>query len=241
MPFVRPDTVPFPSIWHRFERVKDGRTRKFFVQDATEDMFPFLLDHMVEAFCRNEPMCKSLDINSEPESIEGMEILWRHILEGKMVIVCFEEDPEIPGKPLRFVGCNMTYIAEKDDPTMDELIIGEKWKTIYDAVDFCGREGSKILKPDRYMGAMGLSVLQRFQGMSIGKEILDARIPLCKAFNIPWTVTCFTNIASQKLALKCKFQNLFEISYDDLEKVDPRFKFDIKSTKTIRQMYRQVE
>lgn len=60
MPFVRPDTVPFPSIWHRFERVKDGRIRKFFVQDATEDMFPFLVDRMIEAFCRNEPMCKSL-------------------------------------------------------------------------------------------------------------------------------------------------------------------------------------
>lgn len=61
MPFVRPDNVPFPSVWHRFERTtKDGKVKKFFVQDATPDMYPFLLDHMDEYFMRGEPMCKSL-------------------------------------------------------------------------------------------------------------------------------------------------------------------------------------
>lgn len=36
-----------------------------------------------------------------------------------MSLVCFEEDPEIPGKPIRFVGCNMTYVEEEHDTPLE--------------------------------------------------------------------------------------------------------------------------
>lgn len=52
---------------------------------------------------------------------------------------------------------------------------GEKWKTVCDVVDYTTKEGNKILKPVIYLDDLGLLVFERFQGMSIGAEILEAR------------------------------------------------------------------
>lgn len=50
-----------------------------------------------------------------------MQILWRDLLDGKMAIVCFEEDPDRPGVPFHFVGLNMCYAAYSNEEHTDNV------------------------------------------------------------------------------------------------------------------------
>lgn len=69
----------------------------------------------------------------------------------------------------------------------------------------------KNYKVDKFMVAYGLSVSRKYRGRKIGKEILRARIPLCRALGIKVTTTVFTGFASQKSAANVGFEENFVI------------------------------
>lgn len=58
--FRRPDSVPFPSVWCRFNGRKEinGVIPKFWIQDIPEDQFEEVVNFMVEGFVNDEPLCK---------------------------------------------------------------------------------------------------------------------------------------------------------------------------------------
>lgn len=57
----RPESVPFPSVWSRFEgkREINGKIPKFWIQDIPEDMFELAIQTMSENFVYEESMCKA--------------------------------------------------------------------------------------------------------------------------------------------------------------------------------------
>lgn len=57
----RPESVPFPSVWIRFEgkREINGKIPKFWIQDIPEDMFELAVQTMSENFVYEESMCKA--------------------------------------------------------------------------------------------------------------------------------------------------------------------------------------
>lgn len=58
----RPESVPFPNVWMRFEGKKEinGKIPKFWIQDIPEDMFEEVADFMCKNFIYEEPLCKYL-------------------------------------------------------------------------------------------------------------------------------------------------------------------------------------
>ena len=61
MPWQRPENVPFPSIWHRFQ-AKDTESDEivnYVVQDLPEDRFEDAVNHMLKYFVHDEPLCKA--------------------------------------------------------------------------------------------------------------------------------------------------------------------------------------
>ena len=61
MPWIRPENVPYPSVWHRFQ-AKDTESDEivnYVVQDLPEDRFEEAVKHMVKFFVHDEPLCES--------------------------------------------------------------------------------------------------------------------------------------------------------------------------------------
>lgn len=82
------------------------------------------------------------------------------------------------------------------------------------------------------MWAHGLCVDPDYRrSAGIGTELLKARFPLMRAIGLRVTATIFTAIGSQKAANKAGFEDVFVLSYDDLQKQFPRFDFSKSNTK----------
>lgn len=64
---------------------------------------------------------------------------------------------------------------------------------------------------DEYLIAYGLCVDTEYRGRGIATEMLKARAPLLKAFNLKVTTTAFTGIGSQVAAKKAGYEENFSI------------------------------
>lgn len=58
--WIRPENVPFPSVWGRFEgkREINGKIPKFWIQDVPEELFETAVDTMCKNFIYDEPLNK---------------------------------------------------------------------------------------------------------------------------------------------------------------------------------------
>lgn len=50
-----------------------------------------------------------------------MKETWREIIQDKVGLICFMENPDPNGKPI-IAGLNMTYISEKDEDIPEVII-----------------------------------------------------------------------------------------------------------------------
>lgn len=78
---------------------------------------------------------------------------------------------------------------------------------------------------DRYLHAYGLGVVSEHRGKGIAVELLKARVPLLKSIGLNLTATVFSTISSQKSAIKAGYQEVFSISYEDIQPHFPHFDF----------------
>lgn len=55
--WVRPATVPIPTIWSTFEGkiVTDGLRRQYWIQDVTDEYKDRIVQYMIEEFVLQEP------------------------------------------------------------------------------------------------------------------------------------------------------------------------------------------
>ncbi|XP_063836573.1 uncharacterized protein LOC135085693 isoform X2 [Ostrinia nubilalis] len=220
MPWKRPDSVPKGQVWSTFKgRDRDGKPGlSFQIRDMEDEYKEQCLDLMQETFMRDEPLCKILDIKSDPTSIRTIRDNWEAYMSQGVSLACFTEED---GKPGTLVGFNIVLVKSKDDPEEDmENVKGESWKKLLktlvaaeDLVDVFDHYGV-----DRFLTSSGLTVLPEFRGQNIGGKIFAAREPLCKALGIKATATVFTAITSQVLAAKCGYEVLAELPYSAMMK-----------------------
>lgn len=241
----RPENVPFPSVWSRFEgrREINGKIPKFWVQDVPEERFEEAAEMMCKNFIYDEPLCKYSKIIDDEESLVEIRELWKLLVQERMALICFMENPEDPsGEPI-IAGMNMTYPSSKGDDIPEYK--GKKWLMVLNSVLYlCHiKDPYSLFGIDSYLSAMGLSVLPEFRGQGIGEEILKARVPMCKAVGLPATLTVFTAGVSQKLALKTGFKDVVQLSYEELEAANSQFRFPgiTEHTKNIRFMYKLID
>jgi GNAT superfamily N-acetyltransferase len=90
---------------------------------------------------------------------------------------------------------------------------GEKWSMIYGIFNYISQQfdAFRFYNVDEYLSAVGLSVQPDFRRRGIAGEILKARVPLCKAFDIKLTTTIFSAIGSQVPATRIGFVENYTI------------------------------
>ncbi|XP_017783198.1 PREDICTED: uncharacterized protein LOC108567321 [Nicrophorus vespilloides] len=203
----RPCGGKYPNIWREFEgRERDGFKRKYWVQDLTEEHFDAVIKVLFEGFVSDEPLCKFLKITEDEEALAEMKELYLDTLRQKYGLICFTKDNDGTQK---LVGFNCTSRRMPNDRNFE--CSNEKVKLFLEYEDkyIPGyKQQMEKLNIKDYLSAVGLFVLPEYRGESIGLQILKAREPLCKARGINISVTLFTSIASQKLAVKAGYIDL---------------------------------
>ncbi|XP_059046854.1 uncharacterized protein LOC131842332 [Achroia grisella] len=231
MVFIRPSTVSYPTVWRRFSVQRGGTTAYLRIQDLTEDMYEPAVQLLIKYFTRDEPPCKYIGIRKHPVAMAELEKLWRNTIKDKLSLVCVEDNDSSA-----IVGVNALTVACKDDQEEPFKTEDKVWATLFGAVDLVTRSVDifTTFNVDKYLTAYGLVVAEDWRGCKIGKELLEARIPLCKALDLKLTATVFTAAASQAVARKAGFVDLSEITYEELAKkgiVFPGIEEDTKSSK----------
>nr|XP_049707400.1 uncharacterized protein LOC110382457 [Helicoverpa armigera] len=229
MVFTRPSSIPFPTTWRKFSTSK-GTLR---IQDLTEDLHEAAIDLLTKYFMRDEPPCKYIGIQNYPTAVKELQNLWRTPLKENLSLVCVEDNDE---QPPRIVGVNVLTVVCKEDKEEAFQTDDKIWAQLFGAVELVSKSVDvfQSYQVDKYLTAYGLVVDPAWRGCGVAKELLVARIPLCKALGIKVTATVFTAAASQAVAKKAGFIDLYEITYEELAKkgfVFPGVEKDTKSSK----------
>ncbi|XP_050085848.1 uncharacterized protein LOC126571403 [Anopheles aquasalis] len=213
----RPDTIPYPSVWHRFSaRAPDSNDQlvSYVVQDVPEDRFEECIDHMCSYFIRDEPICRAIRLTSDPVGIREFSNLWRQVLLQHCAVVCLREDTG------ELVGANILTVVSRTDGKSALPIHSAGVRKMIDCTLYL-TEQAKLFERypiECFLSAWGLSVHPRYRGLGLAKEILYARIPLCKTLGLKLSATVFSHPGSQIPASKVGFRDAAVEKYEDLEK-----------------------
>lgn len=150
------------------------------------------------------------------------------VIKQKAVLVCFKEGSD------EIVGLNMNYVLCQEDYTVYAWIrdmLQNTYALCQRLYRFCTDSRYKLrsvinlnrnidryqdvielvkegvtFKANEILTASGLCVAPEYRGRGIGVEILRARIPFCKEFNIKLTINAFTSRSGDKCASKAGFK-----------------------------------
>ncbi|XP_072948554.1 uncharacterized protein [Epargyreus clarus] len=216
----RPANVPRGQVWSRFKgRELNGKAPNMYqIRDMEETDRKQCLDMIQETFLRDEPLCDILNIPSDPPSIATIRSNWEAFADQGICIACYTE---VDGEPRDLVGFNILLVKTKDDEEEDlEKVKGEPWKKLLKTLTAAENLVNVFehYDVDTYLTSSGLTVLPEHRGQNIGARLIEARKPICKAFNIHAACTVFTAITSQVLAAKCGYEVLAELDYKDMLK-----------------------
>lgn len=229
----RPESVK-PQVWHTFQskNLENDEIEEFAVQDLPRERFSDALDHMLEHFLSDEPICKSQNVKSDDAALSKVCELWKNVMEQNVVLACFKKNCS------EIIGLNMVCVVTKDefrDFNLD-VRIDNTWKAVHEFALSRFDLFKRFQFADKILIAYGLSVSKKYRRRGIATEILRARIPLCRAMEIPITSTVFTAIGSQKPAEKIGFEVDFEVKYDELAKLHNKLSFKNLGTNSLKLM-----
>ncbi|XP_063709635.1 uncharacterized protein LOC134838108 [Culicoides brevitarsis] len=208
----RPANLPYPSIWSRFE----ANSCSFRIQDLTEEHYQAAINLFLSDFVPDEPVAKSMEIASDPASLEEMCSLWLEVFRYRVSLACFNEKTE------ELVGVNAVFIETGGE---EFKATAAPWKKVFDANNLVAERVNikEKFKVDRFLGAFGLVVSRKYRGFGIGTEILRARIPLCKALGLKVTSNNFSGEKSQRIAEKAGFKVDVSVTFDELANAGYKF------------------
>lgn len=223
-----------PQTWHRFSSVnpETGQSEEFSVVDLERAKFSDALDHMLEHFLPDEPICKSKNVVKNEDALNEICELWRTVMEQNVTLACYKKDCT------EIIGLNMLCVLTKDDYRELKFDVNNNntWKAVHDFALVNFNLFDKYNFADNILIAYGLSVNKKFRRRGIATEILRARIPLCRELKIPLTSTVFTAAGSQIPAEKIGFKVDYEVAYDNLAEVDNELKFMNLETNSLKLM-----
>ncbi|XP_058456513.1 uncharacterized protein LOC131433912 [Malaya genurostris] len=233
MVWTRPPQPPVPTVWHTFKAkdVDSDQQVVYRVQDLTEDRYEDLIQLFLDHFLEDEPIAVSKGITKNSPFCENMIKLWTGAIKEQMTIVCYKEGSD------EIVGANMIVIRgsggdfNEEMPSDDE---GDFMSIIkYVAAQFNPLEHYGV---DHRVTAYGLVVNKRYRGRGIATEILKARVPMCKAFGIKLCAHNFSAPGSQGATRKAGYRTDYEITYDKLAEMGPKYTLRGIPSKSIKVM-----
>lgn len=93
---------------------------------------------------------------------------------------------------------------------------------------------------ERVLYAYGLCIDSDYRRRGIAVEMLKARASILQAFGLTVTSTAFTTVGSQIAARKAGFDEVYAISFDDLQKRIPNLDFSTSTTKMFKTLAMKI-
>ncbi|GJQ70241.1 hypothetical protein Trydic_g22692 [Trypoxylus dichotomus] len=212
--WIRPSTVKHPTIWKTFTGKNNTGTKKYWIQDITNEYKQQIIKFSVHTFLKDEPVTNLLDVPLEIREKEFTKI-WENILNQRMVLICLSENN---GSEPVICGVNYTLVLSKYEKVYSSTDVNfERFLMVLDFI----QENGKLFEKfgiDKYLYSFGLYVSPEYRGQNIGANLLEARDGLCKAFGLKATAAIFGSKYSQRAAEIAGFQNLFTLYYNDFLK-----------------------
>lgn len=181
---------PYPNVWCTFEAPDDhGDLVQYRIQDLPEDRFEDGIEHMRANFLLDEPLCRARDMVNDERSVIDYTAIWREVIfDEKLSLVCFQDGSD------DIVGMNVLYIYKKEDLADFSKVQYTKFileNQCSNTFQFKSEHMQDIIrsaeymfhlfdvfehyKVDRYLSAVGLSVMPRYRGRGIALKLLEAR------------------------------------------------------------------
>ncbi|XP_020291892.1 uncharacterized protein LOC109858748 [Pseudomyrmex gracilis] len=202
-----------PKVWEVLEKIgKDGKRKKFTIQEIPEDRYEEAVQHMCTYYLADEPLCACFNLKNTPLCVQIMSAVWRQSLSLGISVAAFTDNPD-GGKPI-LAGMNVLIIQhkQKKDATPKKCSMDNCQFRFSDLTDIvCDRYGI-----DKYLYAYGLIVTPEFRGYGLGTDILKIRNHVGREYNIPATSTVFTSIISQNSAANAGFEVFLEKKFSDI-------------------------
>ncbi|KAF4520299.1 hypothetical protein B566_EDAN004358 [Ephemera danica] len=218
-----------PRVWFRVPG--------YVVRNVTPDLVESVVHHMATQFAKDETFCSNSKLTEDPLSMKEATDWWRKIVSSQnlTVVALAEGSPGADLQPITvpripLAGANVLILSYKDDPPkppLEEMFQGSAMRkavgpflSISAMVNCFSR-----YNVDVYMDAAGLSVHTDHRGHGLGDALLKARFEICRALGVKVTETVFTGIAAQKVALRCGFEAIKEVLYQDIKNKDGEIQF----------------
>ncbi|XP_058456545.1 uncharacterized protein LOC131433939 [Malaya genurostris] len=234
MVWTRPPQSPVPTVWHTF-KAKDSdcdRTVVYRVQDLTEDRYDDMIQHFLDHFIEEEPISVSKGISKDESARDEMIKLWRAALKEQMTLVCYKEGSD------EIIGANIVVVRDSEEAYDDDAILSGDQGDLRAIINHVLSQFDplKHYGVDQRLIAYGLTVNKRYRGRGVATEILKARVPMCKAFGIKLASHPFSAPGSQGAARKAGYRTDYEITYDELASMGPKYTLPGIQSKSLKVM-----
>lgn len=93
---------------------------------------------------------------------------------------------------------------------------------------------------DYFLYGLGLCVHSDYRGRGVATEMIKARSPFLKALGLEVTSTAFSAIGSQLAAKNAGYDEVFSITYDDLQEKIPFVDFSSSETKCFKMLAMKI-
>ncbi|XP_025834982.1 uncharacterized protein LOC112905884 [Agrilus planipennis] len=166
----RPDSIPFPTIWHRFKGQKtmsNGELPNFWVQDMPEDLYEVAIELMQKHFMKDEPLSRFSKAIDNPVCVGEWRELLNNVFKDRLALVCFMENPDTNKKPI-IAGLNITTVARKNEKPPQS--VSKQGRKVGQIAKFLSKmkDPFETLGVNEYLTAYGLLVLPEFRGQNLG-------------------------------------------------------------------------
>ncbi|XP_059049412.1 uncharacterized protein LOC131844516 [Achroia grisella] len=221
-----------PCVWDRWE--SDGTS--WIIQDLPPEDEKDALDILLKDQCPEETLLTLNNIANDPESLESMCNGWQYFFKQRLTLACYA----VSGDKRTLVGLNICAVKLKGE-NLDIEIRGENFKNLVKTSVYMESKANclEYLGLDKALIAVGLVVKKEYRGSRIGGRLLSAREPLCQFLGVKGTISTFTGIASQKLAERCGFTTICEITIKQLSEAGLNYPKD--DNRTLKIMVKKYE
>ncbi|KOC62775.1 hypothetical protein WH47_03759 [Habropoda laboriosa] len=232
-----------PKVWKVVELKKKNEEKpiKFTIQEIPEDRYEEVVEHMCTYFIADEPMCKCINGQNDPEYVDGFRQLWRECLKDGLAVAAFTDHPN-GGKPI-LAGVNVLTLTFEGKETDPNTVKSKQGRILMEVLTNLCKKANVFDKygVNKYMNAYGLSVHPSYRGAALGAYLLNTRVDIGREYNIAVTSTGFTSPISQKLAERCGFETLVEENYEDMVHEDGSPYFPGIESKSLKIMARRLD
>ncbi|XP_069690256.1 arylalkylamine N-acetyltransferase-like 2 [Periplaneta americana] len=240
----RPSDVSFPSVWRSYDgkRPLEGMTPRFRIQDVTEDLEDEVIQLLTDVILRDEFMCSTAGVASDPVSLAEVQGLWREYLRYRISLVALVEPGTTPYIGHRVVGCNVLGIVSLHDTLDANQFKGEAFRKVFLTTISITLNANLFERydVDHFLSAAGLCVSREYRGQGLGFELLKARFDMGRAVGLPLTATLFTSDNTQWMAEQLGMDMIADLSSDDLKDEEGRSLFPGNKNKRFKLMARRI-